>query len=266
MRDLRFKFWAIAVLCLTALALPSFSHANTSAGGLRAAEHPDGVTRLVIDLSQSINFTTRLADNPYRIVIDTESLAWSEQPVLLHTTGPILGVSYGEDHPGAHITLKLNRPADVKTAFLIAPRDGAGWRFVVDIKDISKQDFTAQAHPTSAAHLTIPMQPPPLPQPRPAMTEDVKIVEPAPVPAPPQISAPTPPQAPIVITSPAAIAPMPPAVMDAPPPDLADNAKPQKAPVLSATLPPSGSFGGSSKDGRNACAVSASFYRQTRHG
>jgi N-acetylmuramoyl-L-alanine amidase len=172
--------------------------ANASAEGLRAAEHPDGITRVVIDLSQSINFTTRVTDNPYRIIIDTETLNWSTKPVVTKATGPIVGVAYGEDNPGAHLTLKLSRPADVKSAFLIAPRDNNGWRFVIDIKGVTKQEFMAEAHPKAPPHLAEPLPLPPTPQPKPVMAE---------MSAPIQAAAPVSPTAsnPIIISSPALV-------------------------------------------------------------
>ena len=157
------------ILLIGGLVLPASAHATANASGLRAAEHPDGITRMVIDLSQSINFTTRLAENPYRIIIDTESLAWIASQHLPRMVGPLSGVKYDEDSAGAHITLKLTHPADVKSAFIMPPRENAGWRLVVDVQNTTKQNFVAELHPAA---------PIPAPPPAPAALA-------APPPAPP---------------------------------------------------------------------------------
>lgn len=221
----RICFWLTIVAAMLTAFSPDFSWANTSASGLRVAEHPDGITRLVIDLSHSINFTTRLADNPYRIIIDTDSLGWSSPPSLPRTTGPILGLSYGEDNPGGHLTLRLGRPADVKAAFLMSPRDGAGWRFVIDIKDTTKQEFVAQAHPSNNAHLSAPLPPPPVPQAKPSEAE-------TPPPPPPPVAATSPT---IIITSPAVSAQA--QATPEPAPVVTQTAR-GPSPVLSAPMPP----------------------------
>ncbi len=217
---------AVIVAC-TAVA-PGTAWANAAADGLRAAEHPDGTTRVVIDVSQSINFTTRLADNPYRIIIDTETLTWTNRPNLPRATGPIVGVAYGEDNPGAHITLKLGRPADVKSAFLIAPREGNGWRFVIDVKDVTKQEFAALAHPMATAHLseTLPLPPPaaPMQQAKPLALDDPK-----------KPDSPPPTSQPIIITSPA-LTSAPPATETVTANAPATNVK--SGPKLTALLPP----------------------------
>ena len=210
--------WAMLAFCLLS---PHDAWANAEASGLRAAEHPDGITRMVIDLSQSINFTTRLAETPYRIVVDTESLSWNAAQRLARTVGPLAAVSYGEDRPGAHITLKLTRPAMVKSAFLMSPRDTAGWRLVVDIQNTSKQDFAVQAHSAPP-----PVQPPTQPT--------VKAADASPVPA----AAP----APIIITSPAAtpVAPVlaPPAPPPPSPPVMVTQSVRGSSPSLTVALPP----------------------------
>lgn len=218
--------WLYAAFAAFAAFAPGIVWANAAAGGLRAAEHPDGITRVVIDLSQSINFTTRLAENPYRIIVDTETLTWAVHPSLPRTTGPILGIAYGEDNPGAHLTLKLARPADVKSAFLMSPRDGTGWRFVIDVKDVSKQEFAAQAHPDAAAHLTEAL--PPTPKAKQASPETVQTVDASS--SQPALALP----APIVVTSPAFSEQQP-----VSPPRDAPTPAAKGTPMLTAPLPPS---------------------------
>lgn len=115
------------------------------ASGLRAAIHPDGVTRLVIDLSQSIAFKTRLLADPMRIVIDSDDLEWKAKPTLARSVGPFVGVTYAQDVHGGHLTLRLGRPSDVKSAFIIPPRETTEWRLVMDVKDTTRHDFLAQA-------------------------------------------------------------------------------------------------------------------------
>jgi len=115
----------------------------------------------------------------------------------------------------------------------MAPREGAGWRFVIDIKDTTKQDFTVQAHPTASAHLSAPLPPAPsapLPLPKPIVVEDK-----APAPQTPAAQVQT--SAPIIITSPAALqmSNQEPAM---PTPIASEPQSFKSAPVLSAPLPP----------------------------
>ena len=181
--------------------------AATDASGLRAAEHPDGITRVVVDLSHSIDFTAHVSESPNRIVIETDDLHWTTSPHMTRVVGPITDINY----TNGTLTLKLNHPALIKQSFLMSPRDGAGWRLVVDVREASKQEFAEHAHPNKTP------------------------------PAAAVAVADKPKAAPIVITSPNAPAAAPP-----PPPTVALPAEPVTpvsrssghAPSITALLPP----------------------------
>ena len=214
-RKKRSSLWICGLAAVAALLAPLNAWADTAASGLRAAEHPDGITRLVVDLSKSVSFTTHLAEQPYRIVVDTERLNWTSHPSLGHVVGPINDVGYNDDKTNGHLTIKLSRPADIKTAFIMSPRENAGWRLVIDIKNTTKQDFAAQ------------LPPPPHQTPVAAAVAVPAVEKPKAEPA-----------APIIITSPAAVM-APAAVKPAePPPLIVTQTSKGLSPSLTAPLPP----------------------------
>ena len=126
-------------LLLAVALLPAGAMARTSVTAARVAAHPDGITRFVIDISDSMVFRVRLLADPYRVVIDTDGMEM--QAELRKAAGAISGMHYAEDAGGGHLVLQLQEPAEVKSAFVIAPRDNLGWRFVMDLRETSRQAF-----------------------------------------------------------------------------------------------------------------------------
>ncbi len=135
----------VVTTTLTVSMTGSAATTHVPANELRAAEHPDGTTRLVIELDQDIHFKTHLLADPMRLVIDSNALTWQHRPSLARSVGPFLAIAYAEDDDGGHLTLRLGRPSEIKSAFMIPPRDSSGWRLVVDVKDTTRQAFLARA-------------------------------------------------------------------------------------------------------------------------
>ncbi len=186
-----------ALLC----AFPAWARVSVEAW--RVAAHEDGTTRLVLDLSDPFEFHTRVLHGPERIVVDSPALSFTKPAGLGHPVGPITGLRYGEDGAGGHLEISLRHPSLVKTAFIIAPRDGLGWRLVVDMAEGAPERKAAEAPPP----------PPPAPV-RAAPPEDLP---------PPMAAAPPP--------------PLPPAVTEVQPDPVVVHPA-QGGPVLSAPMPP----------------------------
>ncbi|SEH33517.1 N-acetylmuramoyl-L-alanine amidase [Magnetospirillum fulvum] len=210
-----------------------------SASGARLGQPSDGVTRFVADLSEKVTFKVTAQTFPHQIVIEVAGLNWQGPPVLSHPVGAVNGVHAGD----SRIVLDLRRPATLKNSFLIAPRDGLGWRLVVDLDENtaatppkSPQAAPPVAKPAVAAALPRPAPPPPKPV----------MAEPQAAPSDPQVQ-----HSPgrIVLTSPnampseavAAPAPPPP---PAPPPEerkivaaAAPTPAPAPAPATAAPVP-----------------------------
>lgn len=143
---LSWLFKVLGVVALVAMAvLPSRdASARATASGLRLGMHPDDITRVVLDLTESVTFSTVVQADPDRIVVNLSPVTWSpgaERPVR----GVIKGMRYDEDGQGGHLSIELGAPALVKSAFVIPPRDGLGWRFVLDLRSVPKATFRQAA-------------------------------------------------------------------------------------------------------------------------
>lgn len=253
MRNALLALFVVVSTLTVAMTGSGVAGTRIAASGLRAAEHPDGTTRLVVDLGQAITFKPHLLTDPMRMVIDCDALTWQHLPSLARSVGPFLGITYAEDDHGGHMILRLGRPAEIKSAFVIPPRETAGWRFVVDVKDTTKQSFLAQAEtaPPAAA-------PPAATQLRTASAAPKTAAPTASQPTPQPQAAPAQPAQParmIVVTSPAAeppppqpvitpamvkggsslSAPMPPAPVPTPAPVPVALSAPSAAPVATPT-------------------------------
>lgn len=140
----------MAIAVLGAAVFPPPALARTTASGLRLGAHPDGITRLVVDLTEAIDFTTALYADPYRVVVNTTAMSWSAGEVS-HPRGAVRALRYDEDGLGGRMMVELKEPAVVKSAFVIPPRDGQGWRFVMDLQSTSRAAFLQAAIPVKAA-------------------------------------------------------------------------------------------------------------------
>lgn len=173
---------------------------KATVSGVRAGNHGQ-TTRFVLDLSRSVNFRVFTLANPYRVVVDLPELDWvAADGAMTKPVGAIMSFRHGLFRPGnARIVIDLTGPSGVKQAFVIPPRDGAGWRFVLDLEPVSHAAFMQQqgTPPEVTAEqvaLTTPVQAQPTVQPQ--LTPVPEMPQQAAVPAPPQMQAPQqPPQA-----------------------------------------------------------------------
>ncbi|MGE5546794.1 MAG: N-acetylmuramoyl-L-alanine amidase family protein [Solirubrobacterales bacterium] len=218
-----------AIVSLAALFValtPAAATARTTVGAMRLGVHPDGMTRFVMDLSDQMDFTVATEADPYRVVIDTPAVAWTTDAAI-HPAGSISGLRYEDAHGGGRIVLTLKEPAAVKSAFVIPPRDGQGWRFVMDLQQTTRAAFLAKARPATpagkapkgaavAAEPPAPRPPPPhqagADKPATIPAPISAAVSPAPVSQPPM----SPVSQPIVVLSPAVQQAAPPAAVQAP--------------------------------------------------
>lgn len=120
---------------------------------IRLGVHPHKV-RVVIDADAKLPVTAFELPAPYRIVLDLPTVNWEMDPSEGEKgKGFVTGFRFGQFAPGqSRVVFDLNRPALVDKAFHIPPRDGKGWRLVIDLKTVSAGDFRARtAHPTEHA-------------------------------------------------------------------------------------------------------------------
>lgn len=132
--------WSLALVAAMMVVLAAVgADARNAVTGIRLGAHPDGVTRFVMDLDDNLNFTVAAQVNPDRIVVSAANLAWNG--VAARPFGSVSAVRYEPDR----IVLALKEPAVVKSAFTIPPRDGQGWRFVMDLQQTTRSAFLAEA-------------------------------------------------------------------------------------------------------------------------
>ena len=92
-------------------------------------------TRLVIELSQPVNYHAFALANPARIVIAMPEIDWRMRPgSTRRAEGLVRGFRFGLVRPGtSRVVLDLRRSGFIQEAFLLPPRDGKLYRFVLDV-------------------------------------------------------------------------------------------------------------------------------------
>jgi len=138
----------------------------------------EGATRFVFDLSGRVPFKVFTLENPNRAVVDLPEIGWRLPPRPLPSrTGVLDKLRYGLFKPGAsRVVLDLNGPARVKKAFMLEPRDGKGYRLVIDLVGGGQAAAPAPRQRTAA------LTPPPVRKP-------VKLIPPAPPAKPVELAA-----------------------------------------------------------------------------
>ncbi|KIL99228.1 N-acetylmuramoyl-L-alanine amidase [Paramagnetospirillum magnetotacticum MS-1] len=141
----RLRSSVLAALALVALSDPAM--ADNAVSGVRLGVHPDGVTRVVMDVSHTMPFRISYRDAPYRVIIETDDLTWKAKPLGAGRTGPVSAVRHERVGGVSQVIVELQEPAVVKKAFMLSPAEGLGWRFVMDIKTANASAFQAVAAP-----------------------------------------------------------------------------------------------------------------------
>jgi len=136
MRSLRAILALIAVILgLGAQSHTCFAARAEDAGVLdvRVADHPDGTTRFVLELTQAIPFTIEAAEGGF--AIDTPPLDWRSRAAgLVRPVGLVNGFTYATPKfGGGRITLFTVPAATVERAFLVPTEEGGSYRLVVDL-------------------------------------------------------------------------------------------------------------------------------------
>ena len=121
---------AIALL----LALTPVAHA-ADVNAVRLWRAPDH-TRVVLDLSESADFSTLSLENPQRVVVDLSRSRLSASLTSLPLAGtPISGVRSGI-RKGTDLRLVFDLSTSVRTSvFLLPPNETTGHRIVIDLFD-----------------------------------------------------------------------------------------------------------------------------------
>ncbi len=110
---------------------------------LRVGNQSDGA-RIVFDMTASPNYRVFLLDSPRRLVVDFANTSIDK----LYTGAKnqvISNIRVGKlNNSDKRVVFELSRPATIKKAFVLPPQSGMPWRFVVDAKMSTAQEFAAQ--------------------------------------------------------------------------------------------------------------------------
>ena len=130
-------------LLISPFSLYKRLNANGYATSYRIADHKD-YTRIVFELSEKKQFSLFQLSEPLRIVIDIEEIFWNinDRDNLELQSKLISKLRYGLFKPGkSRVVLDLSKPSNIIRAFYLKPNSLYKWRFVVDISQVSLDDY-----------------------------------------------------------------------------------------------------------------------------
>ncbi len=141
-----FLFRRVAALGLVLVGLVAAAPASAAPAvvGLRIGEHPQW-TRFVLDLTEKAEFRVFTLRRPYRVVIDFPEITW-RLPFESATKGRgvVERYRFGLFRPGTfRVVLDVRAPVKIRRAFVLPPRDGNKFRFVLDLEEVSAKEFDA---------------------------------------------------------------------------------------------------------------------------
>ena len=167
---------AVFVSLLVAVVAAS-AQVTSSLTGVRVGQH-DGMTRLILDLTQPTTFKIFALAGPNRVVIDLPALHWAlEERSLNVGHSGVVRLRYGQFRPDTtRIVVDLDQPLAVRQArMLAADAEGtAPHRLVLDFVPVSLSAYEVDARPPKPvepvlrAKQTAPAGPVPLPKLKPA--------------------------------------------------------------------------------------------------
>jgi N-acetylmuramoyl-L-alanine amidase len=102
-------------------------------------------TRVVLDLTEPVEFSLFTLADPYPVVLDFPQVAWRAplEPAA-QADGVLAGLRYGQFKPGvSRLVLDLAQPALVQRTTLLAPSGQHGHRLLVDLTPADRTAFLA---------------------------------------------------------------------------------------------------------------------------
>ncbi len=172
--------WAFALSCFLvqpAAAIPE-------ATGVRVGQKGQ-VTRIVLDLSERIEFRAFTLAKPYRLVLDMPMVDWRLQAAVPTGAGDLVtALRFGRFTPRtSRVVLDVSGPIKIERNFVLPPKDGeSSFRLVIDMRPVSAAEFArlARERRTRAGSRSRSAPPPsPLPKPvRPRGAKRVVVVDP----------------------------------------------------------------------------------------
>jgi len=183
--------WALAAVALAILAvgLAGVGFATpspTKVTAVRIGEHP-GMTRLVLELTGSVDYRIFMLANPDRVVIDLPEVSWEATPLKEGTyIGLVKGYRYGLFTPGTfRVVLDVGGPVRVQSSRILEPQEGHGPRLILDLAASTWEAFMAEVKKAALPAAPAASLSQPSPQVSPQVPSAAAALGPAPMPAPP---------------------------------------------------------------------------------
>lgn len=103
----------------------------------------NGLTRLVVDFDNDVDFIVFAIDNPYRVIIDLPEINFQLPPGTGQTgKGVITAFRYGLFAPSrSRIVIDIDQPVLIDNAFMLKRLDGKPPRLVLDLKPTDQMTF-----------------------------------------------------------------------------------------------------------------------------
>ena len=115
--------------------------AQPAVTAVRTGEHV-GLTRLVLDVTEKVDFYTFTLADPYRVVVDLSSLDWQVAPSEDDRRGVIARLRFGQfRRDTSRMVIEALGPVEVKQAFLLPPQGNWAYRFVIDLAPVDETSF-----------------------------------------------------------------------------------------------------------------------------
>ena len=118
----------------------SSAHA-LSIDDVRFGKHENKI-RMVLELSNITDFRVFALPNPYRLVIDLPNFTWNASPVPKPAGLSVTSVRHGKlQEDISRIVIDMDKPIEIKTAFLLPSAAGRADRLVIDYINVSPDIF-----------------------------------------------------------------------------------------------------------------------------
>ena len=165
---------AAAFVALLVAVVAASAQVTSSLTGVRVGQH-DGMTRLILDLTEPTTFKIFALSGPPRVVIDLPALHWAleERSFAVGHSG-VVRLRYGQFRPDtSRIVVDLDQPLAVRQARMFAAdaEGTAPHRLVLEFVPVSLSAYEAAARPPKPvlrAKPAAPAGPVPLPKLKPA--------------------------------------------------------------------------------------------------
>ena len=115
--------------------------AQPAVTAVRIGEHI-GLTRLVLDVTEKVEFHTFTLADPYRVVVDLSLLDWKVAPSEDDRRGVISKLRFGYfERRTSRMVVEALGPVEVRRAFLLPPQGDWAYRFVIDLAPVDEASF-----------------------------------------------------------------------------------------------------------------------------